>query len=213
MNKTIVDAMGEQCPVPVIKTMKALDAMTEPGIMEVHVDNRTAVENLSRLADSRKLPVSVKEINEKQFEVSMTVEEITAKSSDSAPSDTAAPEYISCAPAAEARPLVAVIGSDTMGSGNDELGRTLMKGFIYALSQLEKLPDTVIFYNGGAKLSTEGSASLEDLKAMEAQGTKIVTCGTCLNFYGLTEKLAVGSVTNMYDIVETMNSAARIIRP
>ena len=210
MNKTIVDAMGEQCPVPVIKTMKALDAMTEPGIMEVHVDNRTAVENLSRLADSRKLPVSV---NEKQFEVSMTVEEITAKSSDSAPSDTAAPEYISCAPAAEARPLVAVIGSDTMGSGNDELGRTLMKGFIYAISQLEKLPDTIIFYNGGAKLSTEGSASLEDLKAMEAQGTKIVTCGTCLNFYGLTEKLAVGSVTNMYDIVETMNSAARIIRP
>ncbi len=213
MNKTIVDAMGEQCPVPVIKTMKALDAMTEPGIIEVHVDNRTAVENLSRLADSRKLPVSVNEVNKEHFEVSMTVEEITASSTDSAQPDTAAPEYISCAPAAEARPLVAVISSDVMGSGNDELGRTLMKGFIYALSQLEKLPDTVIFYNGGAKLTTEGSVSLEDLKAMEEQGTKIITCGTCLNFYGLTEKLAVGSVSNMYDIVETMNGAARIIRP
>lgn len=100
-----------------------------------------------------------------------------------------------------------------MGHGGDELGTALMKGFLYALSQQEDLPTTILFYNGGASITCEGSVSLEDLKSMEAQGVEILTCGTCLNFYGLTEKLAVGSVTNMYTIVEKMNGADRIIKP
>lgn len=88
-----------------------------------------------------------------------------------------------------------------------------MKGFLYALSQLEELPKTVLFYNGGARLTVEGSVSVQDLKNMEAQGVEILTCGTCLNYYGLTEKLAVGSVTNMYTIVEKLSGAARLVRP
>ena len=100
-----------------------------------------------------------------------------------------------------------------MGIGNDELGKVLMKGFIYALSQLEELPETIVFYNGGATIPVEGNVSLEDLKSMEAQGVTIKTCGTCLDYYNLKEKLAVGTITNMYDIVETMNNAAHIIRP
>ena len=100
-----------------------------------------------------------------------------------------------------------------MGSGNDELGKVLMKGFIYAVSQLDQLPKTILFYNGGATITTEGSASLEDLKNMEAQGVEIMTCGTCLDYYNLKDKLAVGTVTNMYSIVETMNGAAKILRP
>ena len=106
-----------------------------------------------------------------------------------------------------------VIGTSCLGSGADTLGATLMKGFLYALSQQERLPRTILFYNGGAKITTEGSVSIEDLKNMEAQGVEIRTCGTCLNYYGLTDKLAVGSVTNMYDIVETMTSAGKVIRP
>ncbi|HIV80060.1 MAG TPA: sulfurtransferase-like selenium metabolism protein YedF, partial [Candidatus Avanaerovorax faecigallinarum] len=105
------------------------------------------------------------------------------------------------------------ISSDRMGEGNDELGKVLMKGFIYALSQLEKLPETILFYNGGATITCEGSESLADLRSMEEQGVKIFTCGTCLDYYGLKEKLAVGTVTNMYAIVETMASAGRVIRP
>lgn len=108
---------------------------------------------------------------------------------------------------------VVVISSDRMGSGNDELGKVLMKGFIYAVSQLDQLPKTILFYNGGATITTEGSASLEDLKNMEAQGVEIMTCGTCLDYYNLKDKLAVGTVTNMYSIVETMNGAAKILRP
>ena len=87
-----------------------------------------------------------------------------------------------------------------------------MKGFLYALSQQERLPRTILFYNAAPR-SPPSSVSIEDLKNMEAQGVEIRTCGTCLNYYGLTDKLAVGSVTNMYDIVETMTSAGKVIRP
>ena len=68
-------------------------------------------------------------------------------------------------------------------------------------------------YNGGAKLSVEGSDSLEDLKLLESQGVEILTCGTCLNHYGLTEKLAVGNVTNMYVICEKMMQAGKVVKP
>ena len=88
-----------------------------------------------------------------------------------------------------------------------------MKGFIYALTQLPVPPKTVLLYNGGAKLSCEGSDSVEDLRALEQAGTAVLTCGTCLNHYGLGEKLAAGTVTNMYVIAETQAEAAKIIRP
>mgnify|MGYP002513916068 CR=1 FL=1 len=100
-----------------------------------------------------------------------------------------------------------------MGSGDDKLGATLMKGFIYALNQQEQLPATILFYNGGASITCEGSVSLEDLKSMEAQGVEILTCGTCANYFGLEGKQAVGSITNMYVIVEKLTSAAKVIRP
>lgn len=106
-----------------------------------------------------------------------------------------------------------VVSSDRMGSGNDELGKVLIKGFIFAVTQLDTLPKKMLFYNGGATLTAEGSDSLEDLKSLEAQGVEILTCGTCLDYYHLKEKLAVGSVTNMYAIVEAMAEAGRIIRP
>ena len=86
-----------------------------------------------------------------------------------------------------------------MGSGNDELGAVLMKSFFFAETQLDTLPDKILFYNGGAKLTVEGSDCLEDIRILEKEGVEILTCGTCLDFYGLKEKLAVGAVTNMYD--------------
>ena len=106
-----------------------------------------------------------------------------------------------------------MIAADHMGEGKEDLGKVLIKGFIFALTQLEELPKTILFYNGGAKITTEGSESLEDLKTLEAQGVEIMTCGTCLDYYGLKEKLQVGTVTNMYSIVETMNNADKILRP
>ena len=115
-------------------------------------------------------------------------------------------------PAAKKTKLV-VLSADHMGEGAEELGKILMKSFLYALTQQDELPDTILCYNGGAKLTCEGSESLEDLKDLAARGVEILTCGTCLNFYGITEKLQIGSVTNMYDIVERMSSADRVIKP
>ena len=204
MKDILVNAVGDQCPVPVVKAMKALGQMQEPGVLEVLVDNEVAVQNLSRFAGSKGLKAAAEKLEEKKFSVKITVDQL--------PEASAQEEAPACAPDVRGNYVVA-IASDTMGSGDDALGTTLMKGFIYAVSQQEQLPQAILFYNGGAKLTVEGAVSVEDLKSMEAQGVEILTCGTCLNFYGLTDKLAVGTVTNMYNIVEKLTTAAKVVRP
>lgn len=208
MSKTVVNAIGDPCPIPVIKTLNVLKELSGPGTIEVQVDNEIAVSNLTRLADSKGIAVSSEKREEKLYIVTMAVEEPLSEKAKEAIKE----EEVTCAPVHRGNTVVA-IGSDCMGSGDDELGRTLMKGFLYALSQLEQLPKTILFYNGGVKLTVNGAVSVEDLKSMEAQGVQILACGTCLNYYGLTEELAVGSVTNMYAIVEAMNEADKVIRP
>lgn len=206
MKKITVDAIGQQCPIPVVKATRALGEMTEPGILEVLVDNEIAVQNLQRMASGHHLTAKAGKLGEQRFSVTM---EVTDPTAGAAPLEE--PE-MTCAPDARGDFLVAV-DTDVMGRGSDELGRTLMKGFLFAVSQLPVLPRTILFYNGGAHLTTEGSDSLEDLKNMEAQGVEILTCGTCLNHYGLTEKLAVGGVTNMYTIVEKLAGAGKVVKP
>ena len=188
-----VNAMGDNCPIPVIKTKKAMAALTGPETIEVLVDNEVAVQNVTKMASSSGGKVTSEKLGDAEYKV--TIEMEGAPAADGA-------EAV-CAPDAR----------DRMGSGNDELGKVLIKGFIFAVTQLDTLPKTMLFYNGGATLTTEGSDSLEDLKSLEAQGVEIMTCGTCLDYYGLKDKLAVGTVTNMYSIVETMAKAGRIVRP
>ena len=199
-----VNAMGDQCPIPVVKTMKALAAMTEPGTVEVHVDYEVPVQNLTRFAAGRGLPVSSEKQEEKHYVVRMEVADPAAAS--------AREETPGCMPDLRGDTVIA-IASECMGNGDDQLGATLMKGFIYAVSQQEELPRAILFYNSGAKLTAEGAPTIEDLKSMEAQGVEILTCGTCANFFGLEGKQAVGSITNMYVIVEKLTSAAKVIRP
>ena len=122
-------------------------------------------------------------------------------------------EAIACTAPAAQKKTVVVISADHMGEGNEELGRALLKAFLFALTQQETLPAAILFYNAGAAVTCEGSASLEDLQALQSQGVEILTCGTCLNYYGLTEKLRVGEVTNMYVIAEKQLQADCIIRP
>lgn len=197
-----INAVGDQCPVPVVKATKALKEFREAGTLEVQVDNEIAIQNLTRLANSKNLKNSSEKLSDELYKITMQVEGPVEMSDAD----------ISCAVDNRGDFIVA-IDTDIMGRGADDLGKTLMKGFIFAVSQLETLPKTMLFYNGGAKLTTEGSVSVEDLKNMEAQGVEILTCGTCLNFYGLTDKLAVGGVTNMYTIVEKLASAGKVIKP
>ena len=107
---------------------------------------------------------------------------------------------------------VVVISSKTMGS-NEELGAVLMKSFIFALTKQDQLPKEMIFYNEGIFLTTNEGDILNDLKYLESQGVDIVSCGTCLDFFNRKELLQVGTVTNMYDIVERMEKAEKVIKP
>ena len=204
MEKTI-DARGQQCPKPVIMTKKAMEEAAPGTVLLVQADNETAVSNLQKLAVSQNAEYASVQKGEKQYEVRITVTGEGREDSALQPADEDC-----CLPEED---TVVVISSDKMSEGDEALGRTLMKGFIYALTQLPVPPKTVLLYNGGAKLSCEGSDSVEDLRALEQAGTAVLTCGTCLNHYGLGEKLAAGTVTNMYVIAETQAEAAKIIRP
>jgi len=197
-----VNAMGDNCPIPVIKTKKAMEALTGPETIEVLVDNEIAVQNVTKMAQGAGGQVASEKVNDAEFKVTIQMEGAVKEASEEAV----------CAPDARSNTVV-VVSSDRMGIGNDELGKVLIKGFLFAVTQLDTLPKTMLFYNGGATLTTEGSESLEDLKSLEALGVEILTCVTCLDYYGLKDKLAVGSVTNMYSIVETMAKAGKIIRP
>ncbi len=200
-----VDARGDACPIPVVKTKAAIAKLNGEGTVETLVDNETAVQNLTKMAHQKGYGVTSEKQNDSCYRVNMTIQE--REDNDNAP------EKALSQPMVQEQNTVVVISADHMGEGDDELGRTLLKGFIFALVTQEKRPRTILFYNGGARLTCEGSDSLEDLRTLAEQGVELLTCGTCLNFYGLTDKLAVGGVTNMYEIVEKQMKATLVVRP
>jgi len=200
----VINAIGDECPVPVVKTIKALKDVEKGSVIEVHVDNETAVQNVMKSLSSKNIkPVSEK-IKEKEFVILGEV--LNSEKVELEPKDKV------CIPDALGDTVVA-IESETMGNGDNTLGEILMKSFIYTLTQLEELPKSIIFYNAGAKLTLNNSAALQDIKNLEAQGVEVITCGTCLDYFEVKEELGVGSVSNMYTIVEKLNSAAKVIKP
>ncbi len=203
--KKIIDARGKACPLPVIEAKKALSNFVAGDTLEVLVDNFIAVQNLSKLAKSENFDYSYEKVEENNFIARFVIDRNAKYESNELDS-------INCN-TARSENIVLVLSSDKMGEGDEKLGHTLMKGFIYALTEQDVLPKTILLYNNGAKLSVEGSDSLADLKLLESQGVEILTCGTCLNYYGLSEKLAVGTVTNMYVIAEKKMKASMIIQP
>ena len=204
-----LDERGKQCPLPVIEAKKALEASAPGEKVEVVVDNEIAVQNLSKMADHKGLAVCSEKTGDREFLVTITAGE----GNDQASEAPAAAEEVTCTPDGRRKGMVVVLSSNQMGQGDEALGKLLMKGFVFALTQQDMLPETILLYNSGAFLSCEGSDNLEDLKTLEAQGVEILTCGNCLNHYGLAEKRQVGGVTNMYEIVEKMTKASVVVRP
>lgn len=208
----VIDALGKTCPQPVIMASKELDALAAAGDaaqrVEVLVDNMVAVENLKRLAGSRSRAVEVvEEREESRWRVVIS----GAEGGVDVPA-AAAPEIV-CdlpAPASMGGKIIAV-GSEFMGRGDEELGAILMKGLIYALANAGNPPATMVFFNGGARLTCEGSASLEDIRQLEERGCEILTCGTCLDFLSIKDRLAVGGVTNLYAISELFLGAVPVV--
>lgn len=192
----ILDCKGLACPKPVIMTKKELEAM-ESGEIEVIVDNEAARENVSKFASSQGYEYTVSEKEGLHHVI------INKKSkSEGCPIMTFE----------EDRNLVLFIGTDKLGLGDDKLGAALMKSYMYALTENDIKPKTMIFVNGGVRLTTEGSDVIESIKTLHNSGVEVISCGTCLDFYGLKDKLLVGEVSNMYTIVEKMNSASNTIK-
>ena len=207
-----LDMRGRQCPMPVLEAKKALGSQEGGDGVSVRVDNEVAVQNLLRLAKSQGMEAETVKAGEADFTVKMTAGAAASGETVKASSIEAQEQPIETDGPIR-KGMVAVIASDKMGEPDEALGKVLIKGFIYALAGQDLLPETVIFYNGGVRLSTEDSDSLEDLAQMESAGVEILSCGTCLKHLGLEGKLKVGKVSNMYEIVEKMTGASLIVRP
>jgi len=193
-----IDCRGLSCPQPVIETKKTLEGMRE-GIIEVIVDNTAAKENVSRFARSQGCQV---ESAEKGgiFHLKITKGDVRTDAGISEGSDLK-------------KQVVLLITSDQIGMGSEELGRTLMKAFLYTLTESSPKPETLIFMNSGVKLAIEGSPVLESLDKLEREGVNLLVCGTCLNYFEVKDKLKAGKVSNMYEIAETMLKAGQVIAP
>ena len=198
----IIDARGLSCPQPVILTKKALE---DNARVTTVVDNETALENVKRLAGKFGCAVTVESQGKGIYEIHIGRGADFNKDQDFVASCQTG--------AAPSGPFVIAVTEDKMGRGDDELGTVLIKSFVHTVADLGKKPDVMIFYNTGVKLTIEGSDVLEDLKQMNSEGVQILVCGTCLNYFEIKDKLAVGTVSNMYDIVETMSSAGRLLTP
>jgi selenium metabolism protein YedF len=192
-----IDARGLACPQPLIATKKALESITD-GVVTTIVDNVVAKENVVKFATSHQCGVSVEE-QEGQFHIKITKGIGTLV--DQQPSE-GMPESAS---------VVYLITQDTMGHGSKELGAVLIKGFFHALVENQPLPRAVMFINGGVHLTGPNSPVLEQLLALTAKGVQILSCGTCLDYYQIKDKLAVGTITNMYTIVEELSGGSRAI--
>lgn len=189
-----IDCKGLSCPKPVILTKKELETITE-GEIEVIVDNAAARENVSRFAKSQGFDYNV---NEKEGLFHIIIKKTGQQ----------ACEIMNF----NEKNLIIMITSDKFGTGDDKLGSALMKSYLYALTENEIKPVKMFFINSGVKLTSEGTEVLESLNTLKNSGVDIYSCGTCLDFYGLKEKLLIGEVTNMYSIVESTNSAANTIK-
>jgi len=195
---TVVDARGLACPQPVILTRQAMQDGADR--VTTLVDGESAVINVSRMAEKAGWQVNVIE-QEGEFRIEM-------QRGDDAPREEAREAVPS---GAVGGPLVLVVSADVMGRGNDDLGGILIRGFFHTLGEVQPRPQTIIFFNTGVRLVCEGSPVLDDLRALEAEGVDLLACGTCLGYFELKEKLAVGQISNMYDIAETMLSAGKVV--
>lgn len=197
-HKTEVDARGLLCPKPVIQTKKAVDQL-ESGVVTTIVDNDTARENVIKYAKSQNYRYEVKQADGFYY-IDIYKTEVMF---DSEILPQTKPKLSE---------IVILVGKNTFGEGDETLGEVLIKGYFYTLTEMEPYPKSILFVNSGVHLTVEGSPVLDYLRALESSGVEILSCGTCLDYYQVKEKLAAGGIGNMYAIVETMHKAKNTIR-
>lgn len=197
-----VNAMGKVCPIPVIMTKKVLRENSAGENILIRVDNEIATQNLTKMATQLHITSSVTKLNDAEYTVLYDFEgrEACAIMNDTTVLEQGADEY------------VVVINSDKMGTGDEEFGKKLLENFVYALTEQDRIPKIVVLYNTGVRLATVNEKTIGDLKTLVSKGSEVLACGLCLEFYGLKDKLHVGSPTNMYSITEIMRTN-KVVKP
>ena len=191
-----IDARGKACPQPVILAKKEIDGGCRD--LTVLVDNKTAVENLTRLGNSAGMTVTTGETAQGLF-VRLTGEGKIVEE-----------PVIACPTTGNG--YAVFVGKDVVGAGDRELGYNLMKMALYTLAQSDSVPAHVLFMNDGVKLPAgEEQQVIDCLMSLIEKGSLVLVCGTCLNYYGLADRLKVGTVSNMYDIMSAMQRADKVI--
>jgi selenium metabolism protein YedF len=187
-----IDARGLACPLPVVKTKKALEETME-GDITVIIERPEGSQNIQRFADSQNCPY---EVEEKEGLFYIHIHKGKTETSETVKSST----------------NVVLITTDRLGTGSEELGKILMKAFLNTLWDASPRPGKILLMNDGVRLTVEGSDVLDTLHLLENEGVEIYSCGTCLAYYELTDKLDVGMVTNMYETVESLLSSDKVIK-
>jgi selenium metabolism protein YedF len=198
-----IDARGQQCPKPLIMTKKALKESNKDDSLSISIDNETSNTNVMQFLKDNGIAAT-----------SSFANGVYTIITGSCPDTLIKPDAESyCTPSNKGITPVIVFKSDKMGTGDDELGEILIKAFVNTIKEINPLPSALIFYNIGVLLSSEGSPVLDSLKDLENKGVNIISCGTCLDYYNLKNSLRVGSISNMYTIMETLSKAQTIIYP
>lgn len=196
----VVDARGLPCPTPVVKTREALQRGCQR--LEVLVDNPTARDNVTRFAASQGCSVEVSE-EDGMFHLYIMRE--------GGPEEAACATVTAESPSPSGEKRVVVLSSDVMGRGEEELGRILMKAFLNTLAESERRPWRLVLFNRGVLLAVEGADTLPALKELASRGVEVLVCGTCLDYFGAKDKVAAGTVSNMFEILETMLVASNSV--
>lgn len=190
-----IDCRGMTCPQPVITAKQALEGLEENEFTFI-VDNPSSCENVKRFALSQGCSV---EVEGREGNYNIHIRKGRAREEAKLPE--------------KKEDVVVYINSHLLGVGDEALGRFLMKNFLKTLLELKVKPDRVILINSGVQLTAEESGALEMLTKLSESGTEILACGTCLDFYGLREKVRVGRVSNMVEILQSLMEADQVIRP
>jgi selenium metabolism protein YedF len=205
--KTTLDCRGLSCPQPVVNTKKALESLEKDSAdftLTVVVDNETALKNVTRFANTSGYRVATQKAGD---DFHLTIAKPAAAAGEMQPAANA----VNRRKTVPGEATVLLVTASTLGRGEEELGTLLMRSFFYSLKESDVLPGKILFFNTGVYLTTEGSPVLEELQALSDRGVEIFSCGTCLEYYKLKDRLAVGQVTNMYDTVAAMLTANRCI--
>ncbi len=194
-----VDCRGMFCPQPVLQTKKALEEAGSEDLL-VLVNNPTSKENVRRFAQSQGHRVETAE------DAGVFSIRIHKKGAAEKQEPVEEPKTLGRSD------LVVFIDSDTLGRGSEELGRILIRSLFHTLTEAGPRPHKLIFINSGVKLACEGSEVLEDLQTLSSGGVEVLSCGTCLDFFGLKEKIRAGRISNMYEIVDSLAKAGKVLK-